>query len=255
MARTLHLTTPLMRGDDVREAQKRLRGSNAFRTNYQPGAIDGQYGPSTARAAKRAKFWLGYPAGADGSYDDRLRSYLAGKTLPLAYRARRAARLRAKPATPIREKALANLRKKIGTKESPAGSNRCWASLWYGLIGPWCAMSAGWSYAEAGSKTLTRATMRAHGYAYVPALVADARLGRNGLAVTHDPKPGDLATYDWNGDGVADHVGLFEEWLNEPDTFQAVEGNTAVGNDSNGGEVMRRQRSRSDLLVFIHVAN
>lgn len=250
MARTLHLTTPLMRGDDVREAQKRLKGSNAVRQNFNPGPIDGQFGGATMRATKRAKFWLGYPYGASGAYDDRLKAYLGGKTLPLAYKLRRRARLRRKPTKPLREKAFDVLAAKVGTKESPAGSNRVWASLWYGLIGPWCAMAVTWAYVTAGSKSFVKGLR----YAYVPYIVHDARAGVNGLAVTHEPKRGDLVCYDWNGDGLADHVGLFDHWTHTADTFATVEGNTAVGNDSNGGEVMRRTRTRSEVQCFVHVA-
>ena len=240
-----------MRGDDVREAQKRLRGANVFRQNYQPGSIDGQYGPSTARATKRAKFWLGYPtSGIDEVYGPLLHAYLGGKALPLLYRARRKRRLAAKPATPIREKALANLSSKIGTKESPAGSNRCWATAWYGFVGPWCAMSVSWAYATAGSKHFAAGSH----YAYVPYIVADGRRGVNGLAVTSTPQAGDLVCFDWDGDGIADHVGLFVKWLDH-DKFESVEGNTGIGNDSNGGEVMRRDdRVRSEVLAFVHVS-
>lgn len=238
-----------MRGRDVEEAQRRLRGSNVLRTNFAPGSLDGVYGEATMRAAKRAKFWLGYPTKSiDGVYGDLLHAYLGGKALPAANRLRRAARLRAVPATPLREKALANLRSKLGTKESPPGSNRCWATAWYGLVGPWCAMSASWAYSTAGSKSLGRGH-----YAYVPFIVADARAGRNGLSITKEPKPGDLCCYDWNGDGIADHVGLYEKPLGG-DNFSAIEGNTAVGNDSNGGEVMRRERHRSQVQAFVHVS-
>lgn len=155
-----------------------------------------------------------------------------------------------KPVT-HRQRALELLRGKLGVTESPAGSNRCWATEWYGMNGePWCAMSASWAYATAGSQRFARALR----YAYVPYIVRDARAKAHGLSVTRAPIAGDLVCYDWQRDGTADHVGIFERWVTRGSTFYAVEGNTAVGNDSNGGEVMRRLRSVSDVQAFVRVA-
>jgi hypothetical protein len=62
-----------------------------------------------------------------------------------------------------------------------------------------------------------------------------------------------ITLYDWDDDGVADHIGLFEA-ATGIETFTAVEGNTSHGNNSNGGEVMRRDRNRHDVIAFILVA-
>ena len=35
--------------------------------------------------------------------------------------------------------------------------------------------------------------------------------------------------------------------------FTAIEGNTAAGNDANGGEVQRRRRNTAQILGFVHV--
>ena len=50
-------------------------------------------------------------------------------------------------------------------------------------------------------------------------------------------------------------MGLFSAWVNQAaGTFEAVEGNTSFGNNSNGGEVMlRTDRNRSEVLAFVHV--
>src|SRR5262249_45139021 len=90
-------------------------------------------------------------------------------------------------------------------------------------------------------------------YSYVPYIVNDARLGVNGLAITSSPISGDLVCYDWSRDGEYDHVGLFENWTSGR-AFQAVEGNTSTSDNSNGGQVMRRQRDAgSQNTVFVHV--
>ena len=241
--RTLHLTSPLMRGDDVANLQKLLRAKGWYRDT-----IDGIYGPLTAQAVWRAKWWLGYVK-ADHNAGDLLISYLDGRRRQGPQMLARV-RLRMRAGAPLRQRALDKLTGKLGTKEDPAGSNRCWASEWYGVIGPWCAMAVTWAYAQAGSAAFSRGQR----YAYVPFIVADARAGRNHLTMTTDPQPGDLVAYDWNSDGVSDHVGLFEKWASgSRDAFTAIEGNTAIDNDSNGGEVMRRNRVRSQVQAFIHV--
>ena len=87
-------------------------------------------------------------------------------------------------------------------------------------------------------------------------MARDARNYSNGLAVTKDPIPGDVCLFDWQGDGVFDHVGLFVEWQNrDQGAFSSVEANTGIGNDSDGGMVMRRDRNiRSASILFARVA-
>jgi peptidoglycan hydrolase-like protein with peptidoglycan-binding domain len=249
---TLGLSSPLTHGDRVKNAQKRLAGSNVFKTNYHPGVQDGVYGQTTARASKRAKYWIGYPLHEiKGIYGSSIDGYLSGeKKLPPAYAERRKNRLTAIKATPLRQKALNQAISQIGTKEAPAGSNHVKYGVWYGMDRQsWCAMFVTWCYVQVGSKAFRRGQT----YAYVPYIVHDAHAGHNFIAVTHDPQPGDAVCYDWDKDGVADHVGLFEEWINKSrGTFRTVEGNTAVGNDSNGGEVMRRERNLTQVQVFAH---
>ena len=102
-SRTLHLTNPFMTGADVEELQRLL-------ASYHPGATDGQYGPATAAAVKRAKWALGYPdAVCDGSADGRLVAYLEGLPLPVDYDARRKARQHdAAKSRTVREQIVAN---------------------------------------------------------------------------------------------------------------------------------------------------
>jgi hypothetical protein len=93
-------------------------------------------------------------------------------------------------------------------------------------------------------------------YAYVPYMVSDARSDHNGLT-TLDPDqviPGDLVCYDWSWDGEYDHVGIFERWTGGG-AMDVIEGNTSPSNDSNGGEVMRRNRLPSTQgTVFVRVS-
>jgi CHAP domain len=146
---------------------------------------------------------------------------------------------------------LKKAQSQLGVKESPANSNKCKYTSWYGMVGPWCAMFVTWcdlnSPAPSGN-TFKKGSR----YAYVPYVLADARLGYYGLSVTSSPKPGDLVLYDWSWDGEYDHIGIFESGSSS--SWQAIEGNTSLNNNSNGGEVMRRSRSKSDAsVVFVRV--
>jgi hypothetical protein len=249
--KTLQLTSPLTHGSAVSRAQHRLK-SNVFGQDFQPGPMDSQFGEATARACKRAKYWLGLAANKQqGTYGDLLDALLSGdKKLPVLYALRRKQRIAASKRKPIRLKALAEAKRHVGEKESPPSSNRISFSNWYGIVGPWCAMFVSWCYVQAGSKAFAKGQR----YAYVPYIVHDARAGANNLAIVHEPSAGDLVCFDWDHDGVADHVGLFDSWLSHrAGTFRTVEGNTAVGNESNGGAVMARERDRSEVLAFVHV--
>ena len=127
---------------------------------------------------------------------------------------------------------LAVARKELGVKESPAGSNRTKYGTWYGLDGqPWCMMFIQWVFAQAGVelpvKTASCGTfMRA----------AQAA----GRWVTSNYQPGDVVIYDFPGGVVTDHCGIVVTPLTTG--VRTIEGNTGVGNDSNGGEVMERTR-------------
>jgi hypothetical protein len=160
------------------------------------------------------------------------------------------------PEGTVRGAALELAISELGYVESPAGSNRTAYGAWYGLDGqPWCAMFCTWAF-ELGAADHDKDSpsfVRGSRYAYCPYIVADARAGRYGLQTTDDPIPGDLAVFDWHGDTVYDHVGIFEKWLIGGSTFQSIEGNTSYSDNSNGGEVMRRERDRSGV-VFVRVA-
>jgi len=155
--------------------------------------------------------------------------------------------------TTVRQAALERAVTQLGIKESPPNSNQCKYTQWYGMVGPWCAMFTSWCYdLENDSPSFLKGSY----YAYVPYIVGDARSHVRGLSVTGDPLPGDLVCYDWGWDGEFDHVGLFEAWASgSGSTFTAIEGNTSLDNNSNGGEVMRRTRRVPDQnTVFVRVA-
>lgn len=251
---TIKLTSPNMKGPGIKVLQKALAGDNPFNVNFKPGRTDGVYGPSTASSVKRAKFWLGFPPKLINTVaGESFQKYLYGtKNLPRSYRLR--AKLRRKNSQKkklMRDKAYDLAVSKIGVKESPAGSNRVLFSDWYNMIGPWCAMFVTWCYVGAGSKQF----IRSQRYAYCPYIVSDAIGNRYGLSVTSSPEKGDLVLFDWQGDNVSDHIGIFEGWKGKSKSvFTSIEGNTSLTNDSNGGEVMRRERNVSQVQVFVRVS-
>lgn len=258
--KTLRLTTPPMRGPDVRSAQKLLADQNNISKfgNFKPGKLDGIYGQDTAAACRRARFWLGYSEkdATFAIFNQQLADYLLGKDpLPLAYQKRRKSRLAvaadANAARRLREAAFTRAVGQVGVKEKPANSNRVKFTEWYGVVGPWCAMFVTWCYVQAGSKATFKKGTR---YAYVPYMNLDAASGRNGLRKIdkREVSKGDLVTFQFDQDANPDHVGLFHEWINKnAGTFRTIEGNTSVTSNDNGGEVMRRERNMGLVSMFI----
>jgi hypothetical protein len=241
------ITSPYTHNDTIRKIQNWLKSKG-----YLQGPVDGVFGPDTARAVYRAKYWFGYDLkNLDQIAGDYFQALITGGKQPTqTMRARIDARSKQARNQPVREKMIAEAAKWIGTKESPPNTNHVKFTAWYGMVGPWCAMFVTWCGVTVNSK----AFVRGQRYAYVPYVVNDGRAGRNGLAVTYKPLKGDLVCFDWNGDKIADHIGFFDHWITQGKEFATIEGNTAVGNDSNGGEVMRRNRTMGTVQAFIHVS-
>jgi len=62
-------------------------------------------------------------------------------------------------------------------------------------------------------------------------------------------KKGDIVNYDFNHNGTSDHTGIIYKVKNGK--IYVVEGNTSDGNDSNGGEVMKRVRVKGNVNLII----
>ena len=240
----LTLTTPLTHGPSVDRAQRILTNRGYF-----VGTIDGVFGEITGRACVDAKYALGYAAkNVKPSYGTDLEAFLSGKKKPTP-----AMRIRAnqrKKKVTLGAAALKVAREYVGVKENPPGSNKVLFSEWYGVVGPWCAMFLTYCMVQAGSKTFAKGTR----YAYCPYILTDARQNRGMTVVQPDAaRSGDIVLYSWNNDGVANHVGLVATPPKGGISFLALEGNTAVGADSDGGEVMVRQRHIKDVIAFVRV--
>ena len=264
--KTLKLTSPLMSGLDVEKLQKLLRDKGMYKGN-----IDGAYGPVTAQAVYRAKHYLGY-AKPDKVAGDLLVSYLSGKrkvTAAMAKRAKARAAAAKKRVTK-NERIVQIALSQLGQTENPPNSNKSKFSTWYGLIGPWCAMFVTWVFCHNDIKS--KAFVRGQRYAYCPFMVSAARAGQNFFTLAVGPANAKIAMFDWRRDGISDHTGICAEEktiqrfapkalaaakakfgsLGAGD-FWCIEGNTSVGNDSNGGNVELRKRNRSQVQAFISV--
>jgi len=231
----LVVTSPLMRGKRVEETQRRLQAHG-----FPPGMIDGFYGVATASAVRR--FQKARKIKVTGVVDART-------TLELT-KAPAARKPTVGAAASPGVRALVEARRHIGVKEKPKGSNRQQFGEWFGLDGvPWCAIFVSYCFTVGAGVTLGKGHkgpgVWAKGMAYVPSV--EAWLKADGSWIGRaTPQPGDIAILNWDG-GVPDHIGIVDE-VNPDGSFTCVEGNTAVGDDSNGGAVMRRTR-------YIHQVN
>lgn len=116
----------------------------------------------------------------------------------------------------------------------------------------WCACFVSWVFAQNAASNLIPAK-NPHGFIYCPDLynyakshnliVADKKLGQ----------PGDIILFDWQGAGIADHVGIITKNLSPQPFYQTIEGNTSpentTGSQSNGGGVYARNR-HMDATIF-----
>lgn len=240
VARLLFLTTPHLHGADVHKVQLELR-----RHRHNPGPIDGNFGPSTAAALRAFQREVGIAV--DGIVGQQTRIVLA-----LAYED--TVKLR-KGHLPGREppgiEALAWMAGRIGMTEHPANTNRCDVTKEFRLVGPWCMMTVSLAFKHGAGVVLGEETRHPagfwtdRGFAYVPSFEAWAHARGYYRGQHAAPAPGDVVCYAF-GHPLAVHVGICERYVGGGQ-FNALEGNTALGNDSNGGELMRRRRYVSQL--------
>ena len=139
-------------------------------------------------------------------------------------------------------------RAELGTKESPAGSNNVkYNTAYYGrevydglwdTEFPWCVVFLWWCFRQAGAAELF----------YGGSKTASCRqlLSYHKRQAVTDYQPGDLIFYNFHGKATAEHVGICESAGGS--SIVTIEGNTGVGNDANGGAVMRRTRSLGQIV-------
>ncbi len=147
---------------------------------------------------------------------------------------------------------LALARAEIETKEYPPGSNNVKYNTAYydqevsGAQFSWCAVFIWWLFREAGISGLYYGGQKT---AYVPTLMSWAK--QNGLLVD-TLQPGDLVCFDFNNNGVSDHIGICESF--DGTYVTTIDGNTGTTSEANGGCVMRRRRHKKYILGVIRPA-
>ena len=139
-------------------------------------------------------------------------------------------------------------KKEVGTVESPKNTNKTKYGKWFGWDGvAWCGIFVSYCYFMAGKPL--KGVGFTKGFAGCQTAVAYYK--KMGW-ITENPVAGDIVFFDWNLDSRYDHTGIFVEKIDNT-TFETVEGNTAVGNDSNGGKVMIRHRNFGRKVLFVHI--
>lgn len=123
---------------------------------------------------------------------------------------------------------------------------------YYGTSGvPYCAMFVSWVYDQCPGDSIPG------GYkAYVPYFVSAAN-SAGALRTFSQAQPGDLICFDWDDDGVADHVGIVEG-VPAGSSVVTIEGNTSPGtsgSQANGGGVWRRTRYQADVCAIIRTTH
>lgn len=142
----------------------------------------------------------------------------------------------------------------IGTHEDPPGSNNViFNTDYYGgpVFDPelaWCCAFVWDIFRIANASELFYGGGKT---AYCPNVANWAR--NNGLVVPYsNAEYGDLVLFDWDQDGVADHIG-FVVGLNDDGSMETIEGNTSDSDHSNGGYVLGRRRSPDSVFMVVRI--
>jgi Putative peptidoglycan binding domain/CHAP domain len=222
-------TSPTLRqgdiGADVADAQKLLTAKG-----FSPGSTDGNFGPKT-RAAVVA-FQRANGLTADGVIGPNTwKALRAGSTGGTGGTG---------GGTSLGAKMLDTARAELGNVE--ATNHNDGAILKYPKFfgrgsEAWCADFVSWVSKHSGGKMNNP---------YTPSIVNE--LKAQGTWKTSNPQVGDLVLFDWDHNGVANHIGLVEK-VNPDGSLQTIEGN-ALDEASGKEGVFRHTRQMSDVLGF-----
>ena len=141
--------------------------------------------------------------------------------------------------------ALKKAKAEIGTKEYPIGSNKVKYNTWFygrevsGADFPWCCAFICWLFDDVDFFPIT---------AYCPTAV---NWYKQKGAFDQTPEVGAVVFYNFNGGGITSHIGIVES-VNSDGTITAIEGNTSLSSNDNGGAVMRRIRAKWCILGYGH---
>lgn len=259
--RSLHLTSPITRGEDVEALQSNVNKQfEHFKIDRQI-MVDGELGPQSLDAAEQIALCLGVV----GEAQDKLKTHTISEDAQKLIRGGRdrskdevaagekredyRKQLRKKYSKSAGEEAIVKSANLVGVHESPPESN--WGPKVEEMIKftgytspvPWCGCCAAWIVVNLGGAKIP--TWSRLGYA--GNITADARAGTNGMTAVsvHNAQPGDVGAL-WG----AEHVVTVREAVKPGDTMvKTREGNTSAadGSQTNGGEVADKERAVTDF--------
>lgn len=258
--RTLRLTSPNTKGEDVRRLQVGLNAR--LHARHRPTIkVDGAYGKATRDALRKVLYLLGCPAGnldkgATRSYQRIVRN---PKLRPPYWYpiARDRSLYLAKQDNELTE-FLRWCRSKVGVHEVGMGNRGPQIDDWQKNVGmiaqPWCA-----AFLIYGLRRVCGMPLPDY-WRFTPSILGDARNGRYGTRFhgpKSTPKAGWLALWKWPGisHDTVDHVSV----VADPTTSQGVEtieGNTSrddVGSQNNGGAVAVKHRHGYGLVGYVEL--
>lgn len=108
---------------------------------------------------------------------------------------------------------------------------------------PWCCVFVWWVFNHAKASKLF----------FNGKKCASCTTTRNTMIAqkVEDPKAGDLVFFNFlGGSDKVEHIGIVEA-VNSDGSITTIEGNTSIGNNANGGAVMRRNRKGSYIDSYI----
>jgi CHAP domain len=115
----------------------------------------------------------------------------------------------------------------------------------------WCAVFISWCFAQGQASSLIAAKSK-FGFIYCPD-GANWFSKKKQLIQPKNAQPGDVVFFDWEGKGLADHVGLVIE--NHKTYLTTIEGNTSAegvaGSQQNGGGVYQRKRHIDKTIIAV----
>jgi hypothetical protein len=262
--RELKLTSPELKGPDVKALQERLNHCcEHYKFPWRRIQEDGEYGRRTRRSAEFVAWLIGLSdsrtkaIGSDaGRITEAVQRLLRDPSKRTAQdrereKGRKAKREKLRKARDRGAKAaVAWALKQVGMTESPPNSNRgpkvdAWEGL-FGLVGePWCGCFAGYAVKERGKAQSNC------GFQFAGNIHQDAINGNNNLHDVNpaDAEPGDIVTFF--GD---EHIGLVRE-KSRNGMVLTVDGNTSSdsGRESDGGIVEKKERSFGDVTCVARI--
>lgn len=250
--RALHLTSPEMRGPDVRALQHILNDRLRHYHSRTRLKTDGVYGRATAHAVAGVAFAMGLEHFDGSKAVLELIEHPHLRQPAQLHREHQRAKERAEHKGGSLEAIVQNALKYVGVAEHPAESNagEPFPGQWERRFGfgavSWCGCFAGSMVVLAGGHVNSRV-------AYCPYIEADARSRTNGFDLwrpNHNEGVGAgwLVLYNWYGGSEPEHVGVVKEI--HSDHLVAVEGNTGGTNPSDGGMVAIESRTYNFVVGY-----